>query len=157
MDLPVFLTDYTLRTVSLGAAILGSVSGALGTFAFLRRQSLIGDAISHAALPGIALAFLLTGSKAPLVLLIGAALSGWLGMIFVLQVVNLTRIKEDSALGLVLSVFFGFRLVLLTFIHSLIVELMVMVGMGLREIMIILFLVVLLIIIQVMVGTLTFY
>jgi hypothetical protein len=57
------LFDYTLRTVALGAGALGIVSGALGTFAVLRRQSLLGDAISHAALPGIVLAFLLTGSK----------------------------------------------------------------------------------------------
>ena len=72
-------TDYTLRTVILGTAVLGMVSGALGCFAFLRRQSLLGDAISHAALPGIALAFLLTGSKATLILVLGAAFSGWLG------------------------------------------------------------------------------
>ncbi|OUC08097.1 zinc transport system membrane protein TroC, partial [Litorilinea aerophila] len=45
--------DYTLRTVALGAATLGIVSGALGSFAMLRRQSLLGDAMSHAALPGV--------------------------------------------------------------------------------------------------------
>ena len=61
-------SDYTLRTVALGSAALGITSGALGTFAVLRRQSLLGDAISHAALPGVALAFLFTGSKAPLVI-----------------------------------------------------------------------------------------
>ena len=55
-----FFDDYTLRTVTLGTAILGAVSGALGTFAVLRRQSLLGDAVSHAALPGIGLAFILT-------------------------------------------------------------------------------------------------
>ncbi len=53
--------DYTLRTVALGAGSLGAVSGTLGAFAVLRRQSLLGDTISHAALPGIVLAFLLTG------------------------------------------------------------------------------------------------
>ena len=69
-------TDYTVRTIALGSAVLGIVSGALGSFAVLRKQSLLGDAISHAALPGIALAFLLTGSKAPLVLVLGAAVAG---------------------------------------------------------------------------------
>ena len=59
--------DYTIRTVALGAAVLGIVAGALGTFALLRRQSLLGDAMSHAALPGVLIAFMLTGSKAPLV------------------------------------------------------------------------------------------
>lgn len=111
--------DYTLRTVALGAATLGLVSGVLGAFAMLRRQSLLGDAISHAALPGIALAFLLTGSKAPLVLVLGAAIAGWLGTLAVMVTVRNTRIKEDAALGMVLAVFFGFGMLLLTFIQKL--------------------------------------
>ena len=110
--------DYTLRTVALGAGILGLVSGALGSFAMLRKQSLMGDAISHAALPGIVLAFMLTRSKASLVLVLGAAVAGWIGMLLVLSIVRYTRIKEDSALGLILSVFFGFGLLLLTFVQS---------------------------------------
>jgi manganese/zinc/iron transport system permease protein len=112
------LFDYTLRTIALGAALLGIVSGALGSFALLRRQSLLGDAISHAALPGIALAFLFTGSKSPLVLLLGAAAAGWLGTVFISLVVRNSRIKTDGAMGLVLSVFFGFGLMLLTFIQK---------------------------------------
>lgn len=112
------LFDYTVRTVSLGAACLGAVSGALGCFAVLRRQALLGDAISHAALPGIALAFLLTGSKATLVLVLGAAVAGWLGTLLLMVVVRETRIPEDAALGVVLSVFFGFGLVLLTFVQK---------------------------------------
>ena len=109
--------DYTLRTVALGSGILGIVSGALGSYAVLRKQSLLGDAISHAALPGIAIAFLLTLSKSPLVLVLGAAISGWIGTLLIMSITKSTRIKEDSALGLVLSVFFGFGLVLLTFIQ----------------------------------------
>ncbi|MDE0393593.1 MAG: metal ABC transporter permease [Gammaproteobacteria bacterium] len=108
------LTDYTLRTVSIGSAALGAVAGALGCFALLRRQSLLGDAISHAALPGIGLAFLLTGSRAMPVLVLGAALAGWLGTLVVLGIVRNSRISEDAALGIVLSVFFGFGLVVLT-------------------------------------------
>ncbi len=111
--------DYTLRTVALGAAVLGVVGGALGSFAVLRKQSLLGDAMSHAALPGIALAFLLTGSKAPLILLVGAALAGWIGTLAVMSIIRHSRIKQDSALGIVLSVFFGFGLVLLTLIQRL--------------------------------------
>lgn len=109
--------DYTLRTVALGAATLGIVSGALGCYAVLRRQALLGDAVSHAALPGIALAFLLTGSKAPLVLLLGAALAGWLAASAMIGIVQTTRIKEDTALGMVLAVFFGFGMMLLTVIQ----------------------------------------
>lgn len=111
--------DYTLRTVALGAAVLGAVAGTLGTFAVLRGQSLVGDAVSHAALPGIALAFLLTGTKAPLALMLGAALTGWVAMLLVLTVTGVTRIKYDSALALMLSVFFGFGLLLLTYIQKL--------------------------------------
>ena len=106
--------DYTLRTVSLGAIVLGIVSGALGSFAVLRRQSLLGDAMSHAALPGVVIAFMLTRSKAPAVLMIGAAIAGIIGILMIVAVTRYTRIKEDSALGIVLSVFFGFGLVLLT-------------------------------------------
>ena len=111
------INDYTLRTVALGAAVIGIVAGALGCFAVLRRQSLVGDAMSHAALPGIAVAYMLTGSKDNLVLLIGAAIAGWLATLAVMAIVRTSRVKFDSALGLVLSVFFGFGLMLLTFIQ----------------------------------------
>jgi manganese/zinc/iron transport system permease protein len=114
-----FGMNYTLRTVALGAGVLGIVSGALGAFAVLRRQSLLGDAISHAALPGIVLAFMLTRSKVPLVLMIGAALAGWLAVLLLMSIANNTRIKLDSSLGFILSVFFGFGLVLLTFVQRL--------------------------------------
>ena len=109
--------DYTLIKVALGAAFLGTVSGALGTYAVLRRQSLMGDAISHAALPGIALAFLLTGTKIHLLLILGAAIAGWVGTVIIMAIVRLTRIKYDSALALILSTFFGFGLVLHTLIQ----------------------------------------
>ena len=110
--------DYTLRNVALGSAILGLVGGVLGSFAVLRRQSLLGDALSHAALPSICLAYLLTGAKTPLVLLVGAGLAGWLGMWLILLIVRETRIAEDAALGIVLSVFFGFGIMLLTFVQQ---------------------------------------
>lgn len=113
-----FFSDYTLRIVALGATILGVTSGALGSLAVLRRQSLLGDAISHTALPGIVLAFILTGSKAPLVLLLGAAIAGWLATLAIVGIVRTTRIKYDSALGMILSVFFGLGLVLLSLIQK---------------------------------------
>ncbi len=111
--------DYTLRLVALGSAVLGATSGALGSFAYLRRQSLLGDAVSHAALPGIVLAFMLTGSKLPLVLMVGAGLAGWIGTLAVQLVVRRSRVPYDSALGIVLAVFFGIGLVLLTHIQKL--------------------------------------
>ena len=109
-------SDYTLRTVALGAGALGIVSGVLGSFAVLRKQSLLGDAISHAALPGVVIGFLI-GGKSPPALLIGAAGAGWLGTLVVRSIVRTTRIKDDGALGLVLSVFFGIGLMLLTFVQ----------------------------------------
>jgi len=110
-------TDYTLRTVALGSAALGLVAGALGAFAVLRRQSLLGDAVSHAALPGIVLAFMITGAKTPLVLVTGAALAGWAASLLVMLVVRTSRIKLDTALGLVLSTFFGLGLLLLSVVQ----------------------------------------
>lgn len=112
------LTDYTLRTVALGAATLGIVGGGLGSYAVLRGQSLLGDAISHAALPGIALAFLITGSKAPLPLMLGAAGTGVLATLLIIGVTNTTRVPYDSALALALSAFFGIGLVLLTYLQQ---------------------------------------
>lgn len=109
------LQDYTFQTVALGAALLGIISGVLGSFAVLRKQSLLGDGISHAALPGVVLAFLLTGSKHTEILLLGALITGILSTCFILAIVKHSRIKFDSALALVMSVFFGFGLVLLTY------------------------------------------
>jgi len=119
MDLLILLfTDYTLRTVALGAALLGVVSGVLGCFAVLRRQALLGDAMSHAALPGIVIAFMLTGRREPIVLLIGAAAAAWLAALLLIGVTRTTRIKEDSGLALILAVFFGLGLVLLSFVQQ---------------------------------------
>ena len=111
-------SDYTLRTITLGTAILGGVTGMLGSFAVLRKESLLGDAISHAALPGIAIAFLITGSKDTNVLLIGALISGLLGTLWIRGITSKTHLKSDTALGLILSVFFGFGMLLLTFIQK---------------------------------------
>lgn len=111
-------SDYTLRTITLGTAILGAVTGMLGSFAVLRKQSLLGDAISHAALPGIALAFLITGAKDTNTLLIGALVSGLIGTFWIRGIVSKTHLKSDTALGLILSLFFGFGMLLLTFIQK---------------------------------------
>ncbi|MEM5539314.1 metal ABC transporter permease [Olleya sp. AS48] len=111
-------SDYTLRTITLGTAILGAVTGMLGSFAVLRKQSLLGDAISHAALPGIAIAFLITGAKDSNTLLLGALVSGLIGTFWIRGIVKKTHLKSDTALGLILSLFFGFGMLLLTFIQK---------------------------------------
>ena len=111
-------TDYTLRTITLGTAILGAVTGMLGSFAVLRKQSLLGDAISHAALPGIAISFLITGAKDSNTLLLGALVSGLIGTFWIRGIITKTHLKSDTALGLILSLFFGFGMLLLTFIQK---------------------------------------
>ena len=111
--------SYTVRNVLAGSALLGLTGGVLGCFALLRRQSLLSDALAHAALPGVCLAFLLTGSKSPAVLLAGAMVAGILGAFAILGVIRNSRIKEDAAIGIILSVFFGAGIVLLTWIQKL--------------------------------------
>ena len=98
--------------------MLGIVSGALGSYAVLRKQALLAMLFSHAALPGIAIAFMLTGSKAPLVLVLGAAIAGWLATLLMISIVKTTRLKDDSVLGRSSGVSLGFGLVLLTFIDA---------------------------------------
>jgi manganese/zinc/iron transport system permease protein len=106
------LEDYNTRVVLLGTTLLGFAAGAVGSFALLRRRALMGDALSHATLPGIGLAFVIVtlaggdGKSLPL-LLCGATISGAVGLGAILFVRNATRLKEDAALGIVLSVFFG--------------------------------------------------
>ncbi|HKV06537.1 MAG TPA: metal ABC transporter permease, partial [Thermoanaerobaculia bacterium] len=111
--------SHTAWNVLIGATLLGTLGGTLGSFALLRRQSLLGDALAHAALPGVCLAFLVTGSKSPLPLFLGALVAGLAGSLLILATVRWSRIKEDSAIGIVLSVFFGFGIVLLTYIQKL--------------------------------------
>jgi manganese/zinc/iron transport system permease protein len=111
--------SFSARNVLAGATILGVTAGVIGCFALLRRQSLLGDALAHAALPGVCLGFLLSGSKAPLPLFLGAMAAGLVGSLFILAAVRWSRVKEDAAIGIVLSVFFGVGIVLLTYIQKL--------------------------------------
>ncbi|BBM87617.1 metal ABC transporter permease [Candidatus Uabimicrobium amorphum] len=108
----------TRRWVMFGAILLGISSGVIGSFALLRKQSLLSDAMAHAALPGICLIYMLTGVKDPLLFLVGASITGLLGAIIVSEIPRHTRIKSDTAIGLVLSVFFAFGIVLLTVIQK---------------------------------------
>jgi manganese/zinc/iron transport system permease protein len=108
---------YTLRTVALGGALLGLVSGVLGCFAVLRQQSLMGDALSHAALPGVTIAFLLAGRSLGL-LLLGAGIASWLGVHFIQTLTRTTRIKQDTAMGIVLAAWFAAGIALLAYIQA---------------------------------------
>ncbi|MFG6590192.1 metal ABC transporter permease [Sulfitobacter sp. 1A12157] len=114
---------YNATLVTLGATLLGMAAGVGGTFLFLRKRALVSDAISHATLPGVALAFMvmvaLGGDGRNLIgLLLGAALSAAAGLLLVSWLSNRTRLAEDAAIGSVLSVFFGLGIVLLTVIQT---------------------------------------
>ena len=113
------LQSYTTQMVLLGTALLGLASGIAGTFAVLRKESLIGDGLSHAALPGVVIAFLLTGIKDIEVLITGAALSSIAAAWLITITVENSKIKFDGALATILSAFFGLGMVLLTYLQSL--------------------------------------
>ncbi|SNS70024.1 metal ABC transporter permease [Tropicimonas sediminicola] len=114
---------YNATLVAVGAALLGISAGVTGTFLFLRKRALVADAISHATLPGVGIAFIamvaLGGDGRNLAgLMLGSALSAWIGLLCVQAITRRTRLAEDSAIGAVLSAFFGFGVVLLTVIQN---------------------------------------
>lgn len=115
---------YNATLVTIGAALLGAAAGITGSYLFLRKRALVSDAISHATLPGVAIAFLvlvaLGGSGQNLAgLLLGSALSAGIGLLAVEWLTRATRVGEDAAIGAVLSVFFGAGVVLMTVIQTL--------------------------------------
>ncbi|TXT30941.1 MAG: manganese/zinc/iron transport system permease protein, partial [Planctomycetota bacterium] len=117
------LRDYNTRVVMGGTTMLGISGGLVGTFLILRKRALAADVVSHAALPGIAVAFLLAERLVPgsgrstSVLLLGAFASGLLGMGMTLAIRRWTRIKDDAALAIVLGLFFGLGMALFTVVQ----------------------------------------
>ena len=118
-----FQLGYNASLVTLGATLLGAAAGVTGTFLYLRKRALVSDAIAHATLPGVGLAFIvmtmigIDGRALP-GLLAGSAVTALLGLGAVQWLVSRTRLSEDAAIGAVLSVFFGFGIVLLTVIQN---------------------------------------
>lgn len=112
-------SDPNVRLVVLGSVLLGAGAAIVGCFTFLRKRALIGDAVAHAILPGVCVAFMLSGEKNPLILMAGAVVSGWLSLAVMDYLDNHTKLKTDTAIALALSVFFGLGILLLTAIqHS---------------------------------------
>lgn len=113
------LSDPNTRWILLGCLLLGFSSGIIGSFTFLRRQSLMGDTLAHAALPGICIAFMLTETKSIGWFLLGALVAGIVATFGISWITRFSRIKQDTAMGIVLTVFFGIGVVMLTRIqHS---------------------------------------
>jgi len=115
--------DYNTRLVMLGAGTLGAVCGLVGVYLLLRKRSLIGDAICHASLPGIAMGFFVSvwaggSGRDPAYLLVGAAVTGIAGALTVLAIRSWSNLKDDAALGIVLSVYFGLGMALLSLVQQ---------------------------------------
>ncbi len=112
-----FLREPNIRLVVAGVLLLSLISALVGCFTFLRKRSLMGDAIAHSVLPGICVAFLLNNEKNPALLLLGALLSGLLSVALMEAISRRRLARPDTALSLLLSTFFGLGIVLLTYIQ----------------------------------------
>lgn len=113
------LRDPSVRYAVLGAILMGVCCGVLGGFVVVRRMALVGDALSHAVLPGVALGFLWNLSKDPVAIFLGATVAGLVGTTAVRALTATTRLKDDAALGLVLASFFAVGACLVTMIQRL--------------------------------------
>ncbi len=111
------MNDANVRYVVVGSVWLTASAAIVGSFSFLKKKTLVGDAVAHSVLPGVCLAFILSGSKNPLFLIPGAFLTGWISLVVIDKIVAHSKIKEDTAIGLVLSVFFGLGILGLTYIQ----------------------------------------
>lgn len=112
-------SDPSIVSVVVGAILLTASSAVVGTFTFLKKKALVGDAVAHSVLPGICLAFILSGTKNPIWMIIGAFVTGWLSLVIIDHITTKSKIKEDTAIALILSVFFGIGILMLTNIqHS---------------------------------------
>jgi len=112
------LSDPNIRYVVLGSMLLAASSAIVGTFTLLKKKALVGDAVAHSVLPGVCLAFVLSGVKNPLYLVIGAFVTGWISLVLIDYISKHSKIKEDTAIGLILSVFFGIGILMLTVIQK---------------------------------------
>ncbi|GAF64462.1 metal ABC transporter pearmease protein [Bacillus sp. TS-2] len=113
------LLSSNTQWVLFSTMILGIAAGAVGCLAYWKKQSLMSDALAHAALPGVVIAFMIIGEKNLFVLIIGAAGSALIGALFIQWIRSSTRVKEDTAMGMILSVFFGLGIMLLTIVNRL--------------------------------------
>jgi len=112
-------SDPSIVSVVVGAILLTASSAVVGTFTFLKKKALVGDAVAHSVLPGICLAFILSGTKNPIWMILGAFLTGWISLVIIDHITTKSKIKEDTAIALILSVFFGIGILMLTNIQHL--------------------------------------
>ena len=113
-----FFEDAVAQKVILGVAVIGFIAGVIGVFSFLRKKTLVADAISHAVLPGVCVGFIFAGTKDPLVLMLAAVIVGWLSVWMIDTIVRTTKLTEDSAIAIVSIFFFAIGSVLLSYISK---------------------------------------
>lgn len=111
------MLSHNAQWVLFSTLILGMAAGIMGCFSYWKRQSLMSDALSHAALPGVIIGFAIMGVKNLPVMIAGAAVSALLGALLIQWIRSSSRVKEDAAMGIILSVFFGLGIMLLTFVN----------------------------------------
>ena len=112
------LTSYSFIIVGSGTFLLAAIAGAVGCITVLKGQSLIGDAIGHAAFPGIILSFMLFMQREPVLLTLGAVASGATAFMLIQVIKENSKLKLDAILAVVLSSFFGVGMVLKSYIQG---------------------------------------
>lgn len=112
------LKDAYFQKILLGTVILGFVAGAIGLFSTLRKQALIGDALSHSALPGVVLSYIIFGSRDLEILLLGALIACFVSMGLINLINNYTKVKFDASMALILSSFFALGNVLMLLLEG---------------------------------------
>lgn len=110
--------DLSIWIVFIGTALIGISAALVGTFTFLQKKSLIGDAISHSILPGIVLAYMLSGQRNTLILMLGAFIAGWLATQQISWLQRRTKLKSDTIVAATLSIFFALGLSMLSYIQG---------------------------------------
>lgn len=104
--------------ILLTAMLVSTLCAIVGCFLVLRKMSMVGDAISHAVLPGIVLAFMISGQRVGFPLLLGTALAG-LFVSFLIEWFNKkAKLQSDAAIGLSFTVLFAIGLILVTSIRN---------------------------------------
>jgi manganese/zinc/iron transport system permease protein len=111
-------SDPTILRMVGGMVLIGLTSAIVGVFAFLRKKALVGDAVSHSILPGVALAYLYSESKSTWLLMTGAVIAGWLAITFIDVLGRTTKLRSDANIAIVLSIFFSFGLVIISYIQG---------------------------------------
>jgi manganese/zinc/iron transport system permease protein len=112
------LSDPNIRYVVLGSLLLSSSAAIVGAFALLKKKALVGDATAHAILPGICIAFMLTGEKNLFYLALGAFITGWIALLLMDMLTKYSKVKQDTAIALLLSITFGVGTLLLSIIQN---------------------------------------